>query len=54
MSFTVDIKIKDRFFDRAVVIKATEKATLKVLRKAGLTVRKRALFSIKQIGRAHV
>jgi len=48
MAITVDIKIKDRFFDRAVVIKATEKATLKVLRKAGLTVRKRALFSIKR------
>ena len=48
MALTVDIKIKDRFFDRPAVMKAAKRGTIKVLRKAGLTVRKRALFSIKR------
>ena len=48
MALTVDIKIKDRFFDRPAVIKAAKRGTIKVLRKAGGSVRKWAINSLSR------
>lgn len=48
MAIGVNINIKGRFFDRAKVRKSVKSGTLKILRRAGGEVRKRAIFSIKR------